>query len=188
VAAVQPQATLAPAAPLPQTPVTTDPLESLPDFAPAERFSDRVAAAIGRAIAALADLVEVTVNAGEIPFLLGPTGVGKTSAVRLVATRNGWGFEEVTGSESWADADLLGLRTDHLEQPGVLARAFARARAGETVLLFIDEATRFNSRAHDLFMRPFQPTPVSVACAMGLPVAEPVRLAEAPLWGVEWCI
>ena len=35
-----------------------------------------VRSAIGRAIAALADMVEVTVRAGEIPFLVGPTGVG----------------------------------------------------------------------------------------------------------------
>lgn len=164
----------------------SDPDGALPDFTPQESFGERVNAAIGRAIAALADLVEVTLRAGEIPFLVGPTGSGKTSAVRLIAVRNGWGFEEVTGSESWADADLLGLRTDHQEQPGVFARAFARARAGETVLLCIDEVTRFNSRAHDLFLRPFQPTPAAVAQAMGLPVDEAIRLVEAPLWGVEW--
>jgi hypothetical protein len=157
------------AVPLPAVAPTVSPVEpsapngALPDFTPQESFGERVIASIGRAIAALADLVEVTLRAGEIPFLVGPTGSGKTSAVRLVGVRNGWGFEDVTGSESWADADLLGLRTDHQEQPGVFARAFARAREGETVLLCIDEVTRFNSRAHDLFLRPFQATPAVVA-------------------------
>jgi hypothetical protein len=186
VQGVSPQPVVAPT-PEAEPDTVTVPIadDGLPDFEEAS-FTDQVRSAIGRAIAALADMVEVTVRAGEIPFLVGPTGVGKTSAVRQVATRNGWGFEEVTGSESWADADLLGLRTDHMEQPGVFARAFTRARDGETVLLFIDEALRFNSRAHDLFMRPFQPTPVDVARAMGLPVHEPVRLVEAPLWGIEW--
>ena len=103
-------------------------------------FADRISDAIGKAINTLADLVQTVLLAGEIPLLIGPTGTGKTTAVRIVAIRNGWGFEEVTGSESWADADLLGLRTDHMEQPGVFARAFQRARGGETVLLFVDEA------------------------------------------------
>ena len=187
VLGVSPQAVALPT-PQPQPAAVSMPQseEGLPDFEAEESFTDRVRSAIGRAIAALADMVEVTVRAGEIPFLIGPTGVGKTSAVRMVATRNAWGFEEVTGSESWADADLLGLRTDHMEQPGIFARAFTRARDGETVLLFVDEALRFNSRAHDLFMRPFQATPVDVARAMGLSVDEPVRLVEAPLWGIEW--
>ncbi len=35
-------------------------------------------------------------------------------------------------------------------------------------------------------MRPFQSTPVPVARAMGLEVNEPIRLVEAPLWGIEW--
>lgn len=164
-----------------------DPHPDLPDFeAEAGSFRERVRSAIGSAIAGLADLVEACLLAGEIPFLIGPTGSGKTSAVRLVAVRNGWGFEEVAGSESFADADLLGLRTDHMEQPGVLARAFRRAREGAEVCLFLDEALRFNARALDLLMRPVQVTPVSVAKAMGIPATEPVRLVEAPLWGVEW--
>jgi hypothetical protein len=169
------------------TPVPLDPHPDLPDFdAEAGSFRERVRSAIGHAIAGLADLVEACLLAGEIPFLIGPTGCGKTSAVRLVAVRNGWGFEELAGSESFADADLLGLRTDHMEQPGVLARAFRRAREGAEVCLFLDEALRFNTRALDLLMRPVQSTPVSVAKAMGIPATEPVRLVEAPLWGVEW--
>ena len=168
-------------------PVALDPHPELPDFeAEAGSFRERVRSAIGNAIAGLADLVEACLLAGEIPFLIGPTGSGKTSAVRLVAVRNGWGFEEVAGSESFADADLLGLRTDHMEQPGVLARAFRRAREGAEVCLFLDEALRFNARALDLLMRPVQSTPVSVANAMGIPATEPVRLVEAPLWGIEW--
>jgi hypothetical protein len=163
------------------------PWTSLPDFdAPRPSFGEVVRQHIGIAIAALADLVESALLAGEIPFLIGPTGCGKTSAVRLVAVRNGWGFEEVTGSDSFADADLVGLRTDQMEQPGIFARAFHRARAGETVLLFLDEVLRFNIRAQDILMRPVQSTPVSVAQAMGIQTPESVRLIEAPLWGVEW--
>jgi hypothetical protein len=183
---VQPSVQTAPEPATSQQPAT-DPLATLPDFDTAEpSFANRVRSAIGSAIAALADLVETTVRAGEIPFLIGPTGCGKTSAARLVATRNRWGFEEVTGSESFADADLLGLRTDHMEQPGIFARAFRRAREDETVLVLLDEMTRFNVRCQDVLMRPFQSTPVPVARAMGLEVNEPIRLVEAPLWGIEW--
>ena len=175
------------ATPAPAPESTLDSQPDLPDFeSAAGSFRDQVRSAISHAIANLADLVEACLLAGEIPFLIGPTGCGKTSAVRLVAVRNGWGFEEVAGSESFADADLLGLRTDHMEQPGVLARAFRRAREGAEVCLFLDEAYRFNTRALDLLMRPVQSTPVAVARAMGIPAEEPIRLVEAPLWGVEW--
>ena len=44
-------------------------------------------------------------------MLLGPTGCGKTSATRQVALRHGWGLEEVAGSHSFADADIVALRT-----------------------------------------------------------------------------
>ena len=149
-------------------------------------FLVRVRTAVAQAIAELAQRVAAVLLAGETPFLLGPTGCGKTSAVRQVAVQQGWRFEEVAGAQSFVDADLVGLRTDHMQVPGVLARAFARGQAGETVLLLIDELTRFSTRVPDLLMRPLQATPGSVAQAMGLPTAEPVRLVEAPTWGQIW--
>ena len=152
---------------------------------PEPPFQEKLRQAIGKAIASLADQVHDLMQAGEIPFLLGPTGVGKTSAVRMVAQRQGWDFEEVAGSPSFADSDLVGLRTDHMEVPGVFARAFQRAREGETVLLFIDELTRFNARALDILMRPLQVTPGEIARAMGLAWSD-IRLVEAPLWGQDW--
>jgi hypothetical protein len=141
---------------------------------------------VGEAITDLAARVETLLLAGEIPFLIGPTGCGKTSAIRMVATRNGWGFEEVAGCPSFSDSDLVGLRTDHIEVPGVFARAFRRAQAGEHVLPFLDEVTRFTARALDLLMRPLQAMPVETAQAMGIAASEPIRLAEAPLWGQTW--
>ncbi|MCE7981883.1 MAG: AAA family ATPase [Caldilinea sp. CFX5] len=149
-------------------------------------FCDEVQQAIRRAITDLADQVQSFLAAHAIPFLIGPTGAGKTSAVRLCATSNGWGFEEVAGCQSFADADLVGLRTDKQELPGIFARTFRRARAGEQVLLFLDELTRFNVRAQDLLMRPLQVAPVEVVQAMGIASTTPLRLVEAPLWGVEY--
>lgn len=170
------------------------PLSAPPPAAPADpdpdllTFNQRVRRAIGQAIARLADQVEGLLRAGETPFLIGPTGCGKTSAVRLVATRNAWGLEEVAGAASFADADLVGIHTNQLEHTGVLARAFRRARSGETVLVFLDELTRFNVRVPDLLMRPLLPLAHDVAWALRIPAedGEPVRLVEAPVWGVEW--
>ena len=156
-----------------------------PEKSPEATWREKLRQAIGKAIAHLGDQVDNMLNQGEIPFLLGPTGVGKTSAVRLVAQRHGWAFEEVAGSPSFADSDLVGLRTDHMEVPGVFARAFQRAREGETVLLFLDELTRFNTRALDILMRPLQVTPAEIARAMGLAWGD-IRLVEAPLWGQDW--
>lgn len=155
--------------------------------APVTTFRDKIVQAVTGAISALADQVEAVLAAGEVPFLIGPTGCGKTSAVRLVATRNAWGFEEVSGSPSFADADLAGVKmAGGVEIAGPFARAFRRARSGEVVLLFIDEFLRFNTRAQDILMRPLLPTPPSVVQAMGIPADEFVRLLEAPLWGIEW--
>lgn len=158
-----------------------------PEASPEESFRQRVRRAVGQAIEDLADRVDRVLAAGETPLLIGPTGCGKTSAVRLVAARRGWGFEEVAGAPSFADADLVGVRMPGgVAVPGVFARAFERARAGETVLLFLDELTRFNARAQDLLMRPILPVEPAVAAAMGLPAEGSVRIVEAPLWGVEW--
>jgi hypothetical protein len=163
------------------------PATDAPAAAPPEPpFSTKLRQAIGGAIAALADQVEALIQAEEIPFLLGPTGSGKTSAVRMVAARRGWAFEEVAGSPSFADSDLVGLRTDHMEVPGVFARAFHRAREGdETVLLFLDELLRLNTRAMDVLMRPLQVTPAEIARAMGLAWSD-IRRVEAPLLGQDW--
>ena len=171
----------------PQAVAAQPPLASPPPLSPAATFRDRILQAVAGAISALADQVEGVLAAGEVPFLIGPTGCGKTSAVRLVATRNAWGFEEVSGSPSFADADLAGVKmAGGVELAGPFARAFRRARDGEVVLLFIDEFLRFNTRAQDILVRPLLPTPPSVAQAMGIRTDELVRLLEAPLWGVEW--
>jgi len=155
---------------------------------PALSFAGQVQRRIGQAVARLADQIEAILAQDRVPFLIGPTDVAKTSAVRLVAVRNGWAFEAVDGMSSFSDADLVGLRTDHICAPGVIARAFSRARAGETVLALFDECTRFNQRALDVLMRPLLPIPPDVAWAQRIPAddGQPVRLVEAPLWGVDW--
>ena len=150
-----------------------------------QSFGEQVAQAIGAAIEGLANLVEEVLLDGGIPFLIGSTGCGKTSATRLVATRNLWGFEEVAGAHSFADSDLVGLRTDRMEMPGIFARTFQRARNGEPVLMFLDELFRFNVRSMDILMRPLQIAAPNVAQAMGFAVDCPVRIVEAPLWGTE---
>jgi len=182
--------------PWPVSPQTTPPTPqpaAVPPSAPAAAepglsFAGQVQRSIGRAVARLADQVAAILAQDRVPFLIGPTDVAKTSAVRLVAVRNGWAFEAVDGMSSFSDADLVGLRTDHICAPGVIARAFSRARAGETVLALFDECTRFNQRALDVLMRPLLPIPPEVAWAQRIPAddGQPVRMVEAPLWGVDW--
>ena len=155
---------------------------------PETTFNQQVRRAIGQAVARLADLVEPILRADKVPFLIGPTDVAKTSAIRLVAVRNGWGFEALDGMSSFADADLVGLRTDHGVYASVIARAFRRAREGETVLLFLDELTRFNQRAMDVLMRPLLPISCEVAWAQRVPAddGQAVRMVEVPMWGLDW--
>ena len=151
-------------------------------------FNQRVRRAIGQAVARLADLVEPILQADKTPFLIGPTDVAKTSAIRLVTIRNGWAFEALDGMSSYADADLVGLKTDHAVYASVIARAFQRARGGECVLLFLDEVTRLNQRALDVMMRPLLPIGCEVAWAQRVPADEgqSVRMVEVPMWGLDW--
>jgi hypothetical protein len=151
-------------------------------------FNQRVRRAIAQAVARLADLVEPILRADRTPFLIGPTDVAKTSAIRLVAVRNGWAFEALDGMSSFADADLVGLRTDHGIYASVIARAFQRARGGECVLLFLDEVTRLNQRAMDVMMRPLLPIGCEVAWAQRVPAddGQSVRMVEVPMWGLDW--
>jgi hypothetical protein len=159
-----------------------------------QSFSDLVGGAIRAAVERIADKVEAIILAGEVPFLIGPTDCGKTSAVRRVAVRNSWRFEPIEGCESFADADLVGIVLNGQDKPGPFARAFGRAREGlqearerqQKVLLFLDEVTRFNTRALDILMTPLLPTPAEVARLMGIESDEDVRYIEAPIWGREW--
>jgi hypothetical protein len=180
------------------TPPATPPPPPDPDTL---TFNQRVRRAIGQAVARLADLVEPILQADKTPFLIGPTDVAKTSAIRLVAVRHGWAFEALDGMSSYADADLVGLKTDHGVYASVIARAFRRARSGECVLLFLDELTRLNQRAMDVLMRPLLPIPCEIAWAQRVPADDgqtvrtpalaPKRSAgasvvEVPMWGLDW--
>mgnify|MGYP000057369253 CR=1 FL=1 len=148
--------------------------------------------AVGKAIGALADRIGAYLMDGDSPLLIGPTGVGKTSAVHQVATTLGMGLEEVAGSDSWTEADLIGTWTPAREWAwGPVGRAFRRAREGEGVLVFVDEATRFNPRALDLLLRAIQPVSDTLARRMGIsipPGTGDVYVTEAPLLGHrDWC-
>lgn len=176
----------APDAPAP-TAAPMPPPEPVPD-PDTLTFNQRVRRAIGQAVAHLADLVEPILRADKTPFLIGPTDVAKTSAIRLIALRHGWGFEALDGMSSFADADLVGLKTDHGVYASVIARAFRRARGGDTVLLFLDELTRLNQRAMDVLMRPLLPISCEIAWAQRIPAddGQSVRMVEVPMWGLDW--
>jgi hypothetical protein len=168
-------------------PIVPEPVATAPDT-DTLTFNQRVRRAIEQAVARLADLVEPILQADRTPFLIGPTDVAKTSAIRLLAVRHSWAFEALDGMSSFADADLVGLKTDHGVYASVIARAFRRARAGETVLLFLDELTRLNQRAMDVLMRPLLPIPCEIAWAQRVPAddGQSVRMVEVPMWGLDW--
>lgn len=144
-------------------------------------------AQVGRTIGALAEQIGMYLMDGQCPLLIGPTGVGKTSAVHQVAAALDLGLEEMVGSDAWTEADLIGTWTPAREWVwGPLGRAFRRAREGEAVLVFVDEVTRFNPRAMDLLLRAIQPVSESLARRMGVAVPTGVGevfVSEAPLLG-----
>ncbi len=159
--------------------------EDTADTAP---FSERISRAISDAIERLATQVVSVLEAGYVPLLVGPTGCGKTSAVRRAAQRMGCRLVEHAGSDSWSDSDLVGVEMPNGRRfPGPVAQALTHARElEEPVLLFLDEFTRYNSRAQEANMRTFLPTDPQTVASLGLPHHGAVRITSAPFWGDEW--
>lgn len=96
-------------------------------------------------------------NGNLIPFLLGAPGIGKSSIVRAICEKNGWGFHELLCNQIAMQADLTGCRTvTYTNSAGenqakqvffphaVIKEAIDEALAypNKTVVLFLDEVNR----------------------------------------------
>jgi energy-coupling factor transporter ATP-binding protein EcfA2 len=148
-------------------------------------FQREVRQAISNAIAKLSAEVRRVIEMGETPILLGPTGTGKTSAVRHLAMALGMRYEEVAGMPTMTEADLVGLRLRTGDVKGIITRAFELARAGNKVFVMIDEFNRLNIRAQDGLMGVLLPIDADIAQGMGYDVTEPIYRIESPMWGPE---
>jgi len=153
-----------------------------------EGFNERVQREISKAVANLAENVLAVLNEGYVPFLLGPTGVGKTSAIRQVALATHCLLIEHAGADSFTDSDLVGVEMPNGKRmPGPIGNALTHAREmGEPVLLFLDEFLRYNSRAQESLMRLLLPIPAEITRVMGIPHDGAIRATSAPFWGDEW--
>ena len=96
-------------------------------------------------------------NGNLIPFLLGAPGIGKSSIVKSICEKNGWGFHELLCNQIAMQADLTGCRTVTYEDDkgvtqakqvffphAVVKEAIEEAEAypNKTVVLFLDEVNR----------------------------------------------
>lgn len=153
-------------------------------------FKSKIGREIAKGVEQIARDVLAIIKRGKIPLMSGPTGCGKTSAGRLVARWLNAGLETIAGMESYADADLVGLKTPVGDVLGILARAFLRGRNGEKVVIFIDEVLRFVQRAQNAFMNPLLPTSVEDSVALALegydPSFGPTYVTESPAFGRIW--
>ena len=76
-------------------PVATNPVDGTPaedEPLPPMPFLDMVKLSVDRAVRELADQIWGITQSGAVPFLIGPTGCGKTSANRLMAIDHGMLF------------------------------------------------------------------------------------------------
>ena len=153
-----------------------------------EGFNDRVKREISKAVASLAEDVLAVLKEGYVPFLLGPTGVGKTSAIRQVALATQSLLIEHAGADSFTDSDLVGVEMPSGKRmPGPIGNALTHAREmGEPVLLLLDEFLRYNSRAQESLMRLLLPIPSEITRVMGISYDGAIRATSAPFWGDEW--
>jgi hypothetical protein len=151
-------------------------------------FPQRVSNAIGNVVGALAVQVVDILRAGRVPFLVGPTGCGKTSAVSKAALMLGARFYETAGADSWTDSDLVGvLMPNGTPMPGPIGAALTHAQlSGGRVLIFLDEFLRFSPRAQESMMRILLPKSAAIAHAMGIDAGCEIRVTSAPFWGESW--
>lgn len=153
-----------------------------------EDFNEQVKREISKAVSTLAEDVLAVLNEGYVPFLLGPTGVGKTSAIRQVALATQSLLIEHAGADSFTDSDLVGVEMPGGKRmPGPIGNALTHAREmDEPVLLFLDEFLRYNSRAQESLMRLLLPIPAEITRVMGISHDGAIRATSAPFWGDEW--
>ncbi|CAG1013100.1 hypothetical protein ANAEL_04599 [Anaerolineales bacterium] len=155
---------------------------------PLEDFNEHVRREISKAVSSLAENVLAVLKEGYVPFLLGPTGVGKTSAIRQVALATQSLLIEHAGADSFTDSDLVGVEMPSGKRmAGPIGNALSHAREmGEPVLLFLDEFLRYNSRAQESLMRLLLPIPTEITRVMGISHDGAIRATSAPFWGDEW--
>jgi predicted nucleic acid-binding Zn finger protein len=153
-----------------------------------DSFSERLTNAIDQVVSALAKEVVEILETGRVPFLVGPTGTGKTSAVSKAALMLDARFYESAGSDAWTDSDLVGVKMPNGDlMPGPIGAAMMHAQMmGEQVLIFLDEFLRFSPRAQESLMRVLQPKSMEIASAMGIDYHGPIRVTSAPFWGETW--
>ena len=155
---------------------------------PEPLFGDQIANIIDQAISRIADQVREILSQGLVPLLVGPTGSGKTSAIRRVAQSLDYRLVEHAGSESYTDSDLVGvMMPSGLRMPGPVAQALGHARElGEPVLLFLDKFTRYHLRAQESLIRLLLPIDANVVRSLGIEFDGAVCATSAPFWGDEW--
>ena len=140
-----------------------------------------------KAISALGIQVETLWHTDQIPMLIGPTGTGKTSAIKTIAKINQWNYFTLAGDKSIAESDLLGMHLNNgTDICGIATLAFRAAREGNVTILFLDEFKRFNQRMQDVLMTAVQRTEASVAKLMGIETDEDIYILRSPTWGMEW--
>ena len=90
--------------------------------------------------------VELVLTAGEVPLLVGETGIGKTSLARELARRHDWSLVGIDGN-LLKEGEIGGLPT--VENGTTVYAVHHKLRTideeiakGKTVLLFIDEINR----------------------------------------------
>ncbi|MGB8215496.1 MAG: AAA family ATPase [Anaerolineales bacterium] len=172
-------------------PVATNPVDGTPsedEPLPPLPFPDMVKLSVDRAVRELADQIWGITQSGAVPFLVGPTGCGKTSANRLMAIEHGMLFVEHAGSDAWTESDLVGIvHTNGQKFPGPIATACEWASEGRQVHLLLDEFPRNNRRVQDGLMRFLLNTPGNIALAMGVPCdGHDIHITSAPFWGEAW--
>lgn len=159
----------------------------------AAEWRDGLRAAIQKYIDSCAAEVESVLEEGHRASLfIGPTGMGKSTAIKQAIRKSGAYFAQGVGASAHTPATMLGMVAQGVSHPGPIADAWSQARKGKTIF-FLDELFRFPQSVSTLLINCMEVVDSALAERGGLYKNHPelagqdILVISAPLWPLDIC-
>jgi len=159
----------------------------------AVEWRDGLRQAIQKYIDACAvEVKEVLEEGHRASLFIGPTGMGKSTAIKQAIRQSGTYFAQAVGAAAHTPATMLGMVAQGVAHPGPIADAWEMARKGKTTF-FLDELFRFPQSVSTLLINCMEVVDAALAERGGMYRTHPqlagkdILVISAPLWPLDIC-